>query len=237
MKLLAGIAVSISLLIGSEEITRPEVIFKTGAEFRFSGDVDAKREKKQKYVSSFTVNDVIQDGQHWFCNSTMTYLIDGMSEVQNYLFQFACDSLNYYVISANFAFRKTEDILKGNDFSTGDSLVYPLQMKVGDTLPAAWYRMVTSNQDGSSHATADFTNRVVKEVDTLNLSFGKTPAFRITATKTIRVSGSSKYAGKYDRTLEVEFTEWFSPRLGVVRAEERTPESVSKMVLESYSGN
>lgn len=235
MKLYAGIAVSISLLVGSEEITRPEPIFTAGTVYRFSGEIDVKKEKKQKFVSSFKVNDVIRDGQHWFCNTTMSYLFEKRTVAETYLFQFACDTVNFYVLSANFAYRSIDEVENGKDQTIGDSIVYPLNMKVGDSLPNAWCKSIDNFQEGSSMTTIVFKHRYVEAIDTLKLPCGMIPAFRTSSLRSSRVIGSSKYLGNFDNTLDVHMKEWFSPALGVVKVEEIGEKSVSKGVLESYT--
>jgi hypothetical protein len=166
----------------------------------------------------------------------MTYVYN-KDERQSYLFEFACDSLNYYVASTNFTLREVEKIRKGTHVCSGDSLVYPLNMKAGDTLPDAWCRFVETHGEGSTAATLDFKKRKVEALDTLNLSCGKIPAYRITSTKLILAKVNSTYSGKREERTESEVTEWFSPQFGIVKGEERTADWVSRIVLESYSGN
>jgi len=235
MKIVTGVAVSFTLFFGSGDLIRPEPLFRTGTEYRFSGEVDGKKDRKQKFISAFKVNDVIRNGQNWFCNTTMSYLFDQSTEPESYLFQFACDTVNFYVISANFCYRKISDVEKGNDGTTGDSVVYPLRMKIGDTLPDAWCRSVDHFPEGSSVTNMRFTDRVVVAIDTLKLSFALTPAYRITSKRSSGITGTSKYSGHFDNKLEVQLTEWFTPALGVVKVEETGETSVSRGVLESYS--
>lgn len=238
MKIFAGVAIATSVLMGAVEVTRPEAIFKVGTEFRFTGDVDLKKGKKYDYASSFKVTEVIRGGtNNWFCNATMTYVFDNEPDRKSYLFQFACDSLNYYVLAENYAYREVEKVINGENSTSGDSLVYPLQMKVGDTLPDAWCKTRIHFAEGSSTGLIEFTERKVEGLDTLNLSCGKIPAYHIVATKTSRAKVNTSYSGKQEQKDVVTMEEWFSPQLGIVKAIEKADASTSIVFLLSYSEN
>jgi hypothetical protein len=234
VKLFAGIAISVSVLMSSDEVVRPEAIFKTGTEYRFSGTIDFPKEKSRSYGSFFKVTDVVRNGDNWSCNATMTYLFNNVPQKSAYLFQFACDTVNFYVSTTNFAFRDVEKVKHGSDEATGDSLVYPLKMKVGDTLPDAWCKTAYDIAEGSSSYFISCSKRKVERLDTLNLSCGKIPAYRITMTKTSTSKVNSGYSGKRELKQTVIVTEWFSPKLGIVKEEERSNESTSTVILESF---
>ncbi len=235
MKIFAGIALSLSALLSSEEINRPESVFRVGAEFSFTGDFDFTDMKKQKYASSFQITEVKKDGSHWSCNATMTYGFDGVPKNKTFLFQFACDSLNYYVHAQNFLNRDIETIKKGEDETSGDSLIYPLQMKVGDTLPDAWCKIMLTNRGETTSGLMEFTRRSVEALDTLSLPCGKVAAYRVVALRVISSKGNSQYSGKTEVQDYVTMTEWFSPQLGIVKAQEKGVRYFSIISLDKYS--
>ncbi len=236
MKLFTGIAISLSVLIGAEEITRPEIIFKEGTSLYYTGDIDFTPGKKQKYASSFKVTEVIRNGSHWFCNATMTYGMDGVPQKGTFLFQFACDSLNYYVLAQNRLFRQIDLIRKEGDRSTGDSIVYPLQMKVGDTLPDAWCKNVVNHSEGTTVSFFEYKHRKVESLDTLSLGCGSIPAFRIVSVQTSTSKVVSSISGKREVKESADVTEWFSPQFGVVKSQGKTDTYISVIGLDSYTG-
>lgn len=232
--LVAGVLFS-SFFAASSLLVNPELIFSKGTLYVYKGEILLKGQKNLKYVEYVKITDVTVSGNNKSSSGLLTYTFDKGQPADPSYCKFACDSLNFYIHTSNFAFQTEESIKKGSDVITGDSLIYPLQMKVGDTLPDAWYKNVRSANDVSSTTTVKYTNRKVESLDTLNLAFGKIAAFKITMTETSQTKGNSRYTGKYDNKEVKPNTEWFSPELGIVKSVSGSGDTGDIIVLESYS--
>jgi hypothetical protein len=230
--LITGVVVC-SLFAGSPG-ERPHLIFAEGAEFTFSGKVTIEGGEDLRYITNVKVNEVTRNGISVSSNATMVFSFDRGSVSEPYYCEFACDTTNFYVPAANYSYRTIDEVKEGTHVATGDSLIYPLKMIVGDTLPDAWYKAVRSIKNGSSTTVVNYTDRKVEALDTLDLRCGKVPAYRITVTKTTHSKGNSSYTGKYDKKVNETEVEWFSIKFGVVKLEGTSGKGRDVTQLEGY---
>ena len=209
MKLFAGIACVCSLLAGGEKLSRPEPFLTTGNKIVYtfydhrSGDVNI-------WNHTLFIRNVSTDGKRTSVNAILALVENGRSDTK-WSQGFACDSLNFYAYATNWCYVMVDE--EGvRSVASGDTLVYPLNMKVGDTLPGA---TATEKEDWHSvisHTQMDFMHRKVEALDTLEIPGGKITAFRIISdvrVTSIHTSGKSKEVSKA--------TEWFSPVYGIVK--------------------
>lgn len=116
----------------------------------------------------------------------------------------------------------------------GDSLVFPFDMKIGDSLPTAYNKNAWTNKYSSGTDNHFYFNRKVTAVDTIPTPMGKIPAFRV------EFKDSHYYKYNYPQMkLDSEYTEivigseWFSPEYGIVKWQTEGKNGASKTVLQS----
>lgn len=125
-------------------------------------------------------------------------------------------------------------IFEVSETMQGDSLVYPFDMKIGDTLPTGYRKNTFINPWSSGVSNSFYFNRRVTAIDTIPTPLGKIPCFRVES----KESHYSKYDYPKMKDHE-EYTEiilhttWFSPEYGIVKEEWVKREGKYKMVLQS----
>lgn len=235
MKLLAGIALSLVVLAGAEAPVRPEIMFKPGTVMNFVGENDPKGYYHYKFTSTMEIMEAKVNGPHAISTAKITYKLDGEGAPEIYLVQFACDSLNYYVHALNWSYFNAANKKNLPQVSRGDSLCYPLNMKVGDTLLPASFHTVKDVEGAHIVSDCRFSGRKVVALDTIKDAFGTVTAFRIEMMKDDFSKATSSYANLYETSAKTEVVEWFSPQLGVVRSFYGTDYYAQRTKLKSYS--
>jgi hypothetical protein len=150
-----------------------------------------------------------------------------------YLLRYYCDSLNWYADMMNFMYRSWSGSSGETEFRS-DSVVYPLKMAVGDTLPAA--RATITNRTGSykSCDERELYNRVVTAYDTIETGAGMLAAYRIE--QRIRLTKINAGAsGKNTGETLFRCNEWFVPSIGIVKREYESVLGHNFIVLKSYT--
>lgn len=220
MKLLSGVCISVALLLAEEKPARPDAFFEPGSKVVYS-NFSVVSKQSERYTSVVTVESVSRKTNSVSSICSMRYYDDKKKMMAEYKVGYAMDSLNFYVSTTNWLMES----LNPPDsyyFSRGDSLWYPLKMKVGDTLRSAkaYQDFDINGVRGTTNTT--LTKRNVVSADTLNLGFGQIPAFKISMI--IRTTGNTKdtYTGTTNTTVEYEIIEWFSPTYGIVKSQYET---------------
>ncbi len=150
-----------------------------------------------------------------------------------YPLQFAYDSVNFYAHAANYAFIVMNHVNSTGDYA-GDSLWYPLSMKIGDTLTGAWASNTQHFRYYDERVRVDYVNRVVTAADSLTTPAGTKLAYKIQM-KCNRVENSSTDLNeKYIRKRTIAITEWFVPEIGVVKAEFNDSNGLTRVTLDGY---
>lgn len=239
MKLFAGIAAACVVLMSGTAPQKPDVMFQPGTKLTYAGISDPDGKLQYKYAATLTVTEAENSGGRGTATALMVYTAENRKgETEPYdaiLMRFAYDSLNYYVHAVNYSTSRVSKESRANLEANGDSLWYPLNMKVGDTLRDSWFKSVSSGNDVFTMSDTKFRKRKVVAADTLQFSFGAVPVYRIEMTRVDDVRFKSPATGEQTTRNETKITEWFSPRLGVVRAVYEYDRYVQRMELERYA--
>jgi hypothetical protein len=234
MKLVAGTALITCLLFAGDQPKSPEVFFEQGATLMYEGQTSFPGRRAARYTCTLKIEKSERNGKHCSSTGTIAYTFRSRALGYSILCRFAADSLNFYVHTTNFAQRSTTELEQSVADDAGDSLIYPLNMKVGDTLPGAWYTS-TKSQSGVFISTDDvrYTKRRVESLDTLKLGVGPVPAYRITMTEVASKRSSSPHTGNETNTASRQMTEWFSPVYGIVKMQNGRSGGVDMIELVS----
>lgn len=234
MKLIAGAALVSCMFFAGGESKLPDLLFHKGATFTYEGQSTFPDVKDARYTCVLRIDEVTVNGVHRSCVAAIGYPSRDGALDKATICRFACDSLNLYVSAANFARRSIFD-RETND--SGDSLMYPFSMKVGDTLPDAWYKSNTAEPTVTYASDVRYTNRRVESLDTLKLNIGTITAFRISMTEVAVNTSTSQYTGNQSGTLTRTITEWFSPQYGLVKTQSERDNGLDVLELFSYKAH
>lgn len=228
MKKWLAIGGIISLAFVGDGPQRPAPFLKAGNEIVYSAvaKVDPERTERDRMVIRIKSVDVL--GSHIAAHAMLAVYKKDNEINALYYMNFACDSLNYYVDATNWAYQSVDPIEVKYEYK-GDSLIYPLNMKSGDSLPDAYATKRWQSEYGSGEQTIEFTRRTVTALDTLDLAFGKTTAWRIEFNMRMYESKRS------DKDQNYLVTEWFSPSIGIVKTDYQLGKGRAVMVMESYT--
>lgn len=232
MNLFAGIAISAAVLLGATETSRPDPFFQSNNQITFSEATETKGWGTTRMNSILTVESIIekQGGVSSVCK--VEHYNEQHKLTHEYRWRFAVDSFNFYVHASNWLHEKwTTD----TDYKySGDSLWYPFNMKVGDTLRSAWAVKDFNTNGVVGGEQWAFKNRKVVALDTFELTIGKIVAYKIE----MHVVGTSKtkdqHTGNQTNFTEYDAVEWFSPSLGIVKSLYMTKYGDTRVVMESY---
>lgn len=234
MKLFAGIAISALALFGDQDLKRPEPFFVPHNVLSYSYSVTPTEVKAYSLQAVLEITKVTTVNQSAYSEGTLTYGSRSGGATVIYRVRFACDSQNYYVHCTNWLYEPVEP-MKGVELKiSGDSLWYPLNMKVGDTLRSATASEKYASPTVKDAYTVNFINRKVVAQDSLSTPSGKQVAFRIEMNVSYNsVYDSQEVKGRKKQNIEV--SEWFVPAIGVVKSEYRDPSTgVTRISMDSY---
>lgn len=233
MKLWSGIAVSVAIFSGGE-LKRPEPFFTHQNIITYSIVNYPKNGGGEKQNAQLEIVSVVNAGSKTSSSGILTYSSRKRQLSAMYRMRFASDSANFYVYATNWSYETVDADKEGSVYS-GDSLWYPYNMKIGDTLPDAWTLRETHSNDFSGKFLTEFKSRKVVSQDTIDTPFGKTVTFRIDMVLKFSAKYNSHYSGRNKNMDEITVSEYFSPEIGVVKTEYRDSEyGVTKIVMESY---
>lgn len=232
MKLLVGIAFTTSVLLGTAKPERPDSFFQPNNQVTYSESTVTRAWGTTRNTSILTIESVIekQGGVSSVCKAE--HYNEQHKLTHEYRLRFAADSSNFYVHAANWLHERwTTD---GNYQYSGDSLWYPFNMKVGDTLRNSWAAKDFNTNGVAGGEQWVFKNRKVVALDTFELTIGKIVAYKIE----MHVVGTSKtkdqHTGNQTNFTEYDAVEWFSPSLGIVKSLYLTTYGDTRVVMESY---
>jgi hypothetical protein len=213
MKLWTGLLLSASVLLGGGKVQRPDLYFKEGTRLVYSF-YDHRDKQPERYRHVLLMKSVTGKAPDQLVNAVMTMSDAKTPNATVWSKSFASDSLHFYAYATNWCDVIVNSATVDQGVYTGDSLVYPLRMKIGDTLPGAFATSKKVMKNGSyTLRTLNFYDRKVEDADTLDLTFGKVIAYRVVAKVKWVYTTNGKDPGKEVYTL----TEWFSPEFGLVK--------------------
>lgn len=228
LRWLAGVFICFAFT--SDAPVRPDAFLKTGNEITYSAIARVNTSNTEHDRMVVRIKNVEVNGTHISSSAMMAIYREQETDIRDlYTMNFACDSLNFYVYATNWLYRDAVPRAEMEYRYSGDSLIYPLNMKVGDTLPGASAKKYWKSPKGSGGSTTTFLSRKVTAHDTLDLACGKIPAFRID----FSIRMSDVYTGKPDALYDV--TEWFSPSIGVIKTEYQLGKGKAVMTLSNYT--
>lgn len=232
MKLWSGLFGSLIILAQGEQLVRPEPFFSADNTISYTYATIPKMGSSEKNSYKIKVLNVSGNEPNLLSTCVMMLYNSRGGITALYSLRFACDSNAYYVHATNWTYAVADD--KTSEFS-GDSLVYPLDMKVGDSLPDAWTLRVANNRELSGKFKIDFVNRYVASYDTLDTPMGKTPAFRVNTTMKYSSRYTAEHSGAHAKKDDQVISEWFAPGIGIVLTEIRDLEyGDTRIVMDSY---
>ncbi len=234
MKLLAGIALSVSVLVGETPLQRPEPFLKEGNVIRLLITQKSDEEGSKRSPATLTIKSVVATGSQSKILATLSHYGKNNKVSQSYRMEYACDSVCFYAHTTNWCYNSIDESPEYREETLGDSIVYPLGMKAGDTLKSGAALKKTITKGGSSSLYMTIKNRKVISLDTISTPFGKTEAFRIENTISTRAVSDFEVYGNNDDSYSYVMIEWFNPSIGVVMSEYRFGKGNSRIIMESY---
>jgi hypothetical protein len=227
------IALLFLFAFAADEKVRPEPFLHEGNVIRYSSVVRAEEGKKSVKMELRIFKVDAHNGHMRIEGVLHQYGANGKIAA-SYRSDFACDSLAFYADTENKFYRSANPTPGVVQICIGDSLIYPLNMKVGDTLSGANASEEFRSDRTSLSTRITYHDRVVAQQDTLALAFGKIPAFRIVTTVTGTSIGDYADFGKRHESSTYTLVEWFSPAYGIVKAEYKYPDGVSAVTMTGY---
>lgn len=213
MKLFAGLLLTATVLLGEGKVQRPDIYFKEGTKLVYSF-YDHRDRTPEKFTHILLMKTVSGKSPDLQVNALMTGGGEKNANSSVWSKSFACDSLNFYAFATNWCDVVVNSATVDQGVYAGDSLVYPLRMKIGDTLRGAYATSRKLMKNGAyTLRTLNFYDRKVEDADTLDLAFGKVIAYRVVGKVRYVYTSNGNDPEKYIYTL----TEWFSPEFGLVK--------------------
>jgi hypothetical protein len=237
MKLFAGIAISFTILIGSETDTRPDPFFTPGNRIIYESQTVMKRGKGYTVRQIFEVEKVRVHGSSASSECLMGYYatteLNGFRPY--YRLYYDVDTVNFYSHAKNWCYIPEDYKDYGSFDVKGDSLIYPLNMKAGDTLPGARASISYSIHQAKVSYSIKFINRKVLQVDTVSTAFGKVVAYKISMNSLYDVKSYEAGNGQGSRNFENQLiTEWFAPQYGIIKMQYDLPDGAFMAEMISY---
>lgn len=212
MKIWTAAAVTASLFFAGDKLTRPEAFLKPGNKIVYSF-YDHRDRSPSTANHTLVIQKVETVNGKSEVSGILSYVEDGNPKYK-WSQDFACDSINFYVRAANLCYPIVDDKTTAVSYS-GDTLVYPFAMKVGDALPDGHALKIESEQYSKERRQLTVSSRKVVSVDSLDLSFGKITAYKITSDVKYVSASAGESADKFTEVHHM--IEWFSPKYGVVK--------------------
>lgn len=212
-----------SFQIGSD--VRPEMYFSKGKiPFQITSENGAVS------YSKVDIQTVVDDGRQVTISANDNRFNDQHNSTFSYRMNFCSDSVNWCVDAINHV--NTPVVYSSNYILvlTGDSLVYPYAMKVGDTLLPAW--AAETKQGTANERKVQFTGRKVIATESIGIAGEQLQAFKIEC-KLISTNVADYGAlGTIPTVVTYDFTEWFVPSKGVVKSTLKSKTGVTTTLLQ-----
>ena len=193
-------------------VVRPEVFFKKGNKITYQL---SSNDTEEKFYCVFNVQSVtVKDGMSTIVVKDQRQYDTRKNQPYAYRLTFYCDSVNWCADALNAIDVDWKKSSNPDEMELiSDSLVYPLRMSVGDSLPGASGREVTKWKSGTTERRVFYTKRYVAGKEDVTVGTETVSAFRIESQFRFQKVG--------DKVQEVTkiYTEWFEPSRGIVKRE------------------
>jgi len=218
----------ITLSFNVVSLVRPDLYFTKGNEISFK----LTSENGALSYSEYKIKEVTQKG-----NRTNIYGYDNRSDDQHkstfsYRLNFHHDSINWSEDALNYL--KCPVVYSSNFLPPvliTDSLVFPYAMKVSDTLPPASASETIKYSGTENVRTIEFVHRKVTGKDSIPYNSHKVLAYRVECRCTMTTITDYGPLGKIPTELKYDFTEWFTPSLGVIKTLSKTATGESTRLI------
>lgn len=150
-----------------------------------------------------------------------------------YKYKFYVDSLHWCADALNWMYVSDKEGENLTWVYESDSLVYPFNMKAGDTLMPATARKASSANGMSTDETQFTYNRKVIKLDTVQTIAGPMAAFRITSKVSVKNRSSYGPMGTVNDDYVLNVTQWFNADYGIVQEERAGKYNATKLVLQA----
>ena len=228
MKRAALILIPVLLCSAISFVAHPEVKYKKGAIVQFTSISPAGViiKSREEVVSE------IKNGAVAIINCKVTQVVDGKTSEPTWT-KYYYDA-NHWASDVSIGMRPSQQAMEGAAIAEfSDSLVYPYNMKIGDTLPTAHAYKKMSLKGDYWELDNFYYNRKVMEKDTVVTPLGNIVAFRIEHKMSSRMNRKSKLMGDKSEVDLHYGSVWFSLEYGIVQTEMTNKFGVTKATLES----
>ena len=189
-----------------------QILFKEGSRITYAQfDGSGKEFARQTSV----VKSVDQKNGSW--HSIVEMDESGNTKIANAEVEYTCDG-EFIRYDMQNLFAKTG--MDAEATMTGDALSFPLQLKTGETLPDAAFKM--SAKGGTVFSTS-IKNRKVESVEKLTTPSGTYNCYKITALLDVNIEmpgvPAETIAQMKKNMPSSSYTMWFDPSFGIVKME------------------
>lgn len=196
---------------------RPEVYFNKGNKIKFKL---SSNDKEEVFYCNYTVKSVVEkNGVTTITVKDQRQYDTGKNQPWSYRLTYYCDAKQWCADALNPIDVDWKESSNPSELELiSDSLVYPFNMQVGDSLPGASGREITKWESGSSERRVTYSKRFVAGQDDISIGSETLKAFRIEC--------DFHYKKINIKTQEVTKTyiEWFVPSRGIVKRELKSRE-------------
>lgn len=220
------------LVVAGFTSQRPLPFLQKDKVITYSSYVKSPGDKVNQYSTIVEIETV--SSSDLYSHSAGTVRFEGSSDDNDYRYkqEFSSDSFAFYASGRNHIYDRVADNYTKLKLDLMDSLQYPFQMKVGDTLRSCISKFTISVGESKSKSVMSFTNRYVVKLDTLNLPIGKITAWKIEAEMTNK-SVASAYGSSKKETVSCKLYEWFNADYGIVKSEREIEGVFTSVELKS----
>ncbi len=230
MKLIRNLifVVPVVLVSAISFVAHPEVKYKKGAVVQFTMVTPAGiiLKSREEVVSEIKNGDVTTLNIKWTQVDAGKVSEPSWTKIYYDNFHWATD--------VSIGMRPDQQALTGASIAEfSDSLVFPYNMKIGDTLHTAHAYKKMSLKGDFWELDNFYYNRKVMERDTIISPLGKIPTLRIEYKISSHMKRKHKMMGDKEETDLHYCSVWFSSEYGIVKTEVTTKFGMSKTTLES----
>lgn len=219
MKLLAGIALSVSVLVGENQVIRPEAFLTQGNIIQYESNSKMQGGEAARTSIALEITAVSQKNGRTIAKGELTFFSAIGLENMVSLVQFASDSVKFCANTTNWFYIPKARMRGTTESYSGDSLVYPFSMRVGDSLPDGHASRSFRSNSFTSTEKMVIHHRFAAASDSLELKFKKISAFRIESILSAESVASFEDGSDKKSKSSYVLVEWFSPIYGLVKSE------------------
>lgn len=224
-------AIVTGLVVAGFISQRPLPFLQKGEEITYAAYLKRPGEKMKQYLTIVEIENVSSSESYVHSEGTIRFIGDADYSNYKYRQEFSSDSLAFYSSGRNFLYNRA-DYYYSLKIEQLDSLEYPYRMHLGDTLRSCVMKFTIAMGETKSKSEMSFTNRVVLQLDTLDLPIGKIAAWKIEAEMTNKSVASALGTNKKEAN-SCKLYEWFNADYGIVKSEREIEGVFTSVELKS----